>query len=173
MKADPGAGGSAPGFHNPEGVTTMRQIEMFLLFFFLALSVGAYVSCSHLPVDSGYAIGPGFMPKAMAVLIALAVLVRIVELLRAKGTEKGEDRFLTPGTLGNLVLVVGLLVLTAVGMGTLGVYVSVFGFMLAVLLFVSKHRFVPSIMATLTTTGVFYLIFAVWLKLPLPSGLLF
>lgn len=149
----------------------MRKIEMSLLLFFLALSVGAYVSCSHLPVDSGYAIGPGFMPKAIAGLIALVVLVRIAELARGKDPDKG--RFFAPDSLGSLLLVVCLLVLAVLGMGTIGVYVSVFGFMLAVLLLVSKHAFFTSLMASLTTTGVFYLIFALWLKLPLPGGILF
>jgi hypothetical protein len=87
--------------------------------------------------------------------------------------EKNGGRFFVPGAPARLLLVVVLLLLTVVGMKTLGVYVSVFCFMLAVLLLVSRHRFVPSIMATLTTTGVFYLIFALWLKLPLSGGLFF
>ena len=149
----------------------MRKIEMFLLLFFLALSVGAYVSCSHLPVDAGYAIGPGFMPKAISVLIAAAVLLRIVEIARLKDPEEG--RFFAEGAPRRLLLAVVLLVLAVLGMETLGVYTSVFGFMLAVLLFISRHAIVQSLVASVATTAVFYLIFALWLKLPLPGGLLF
>lgn len=149
----------------------MRKIEMFLLLFFLVLSVGAYVSCSHLPVDAGYAIGPGFMPKAISVLIAAAVLLRIGELARLKDPEKG--RFFAEGAPRRLLLVVALLVLAVLGMESLGVYTSVFGFMIAVLLFISRQALVQSLMASVATTGVFYLIFDLWLKLPLPGGLLF
>ena len=72
--------------------------------------------------------------------------------------------------IGNVVVVAGLTVLTAVVMIYLGFNIAIFLFMAVMVHMLGKYRWYTTLGTAAAVALSFYILFAVWLQVPLPRG---
>lgn len=142
-------------------------------------------------VDGGE-VGPGFLPVFAGSLVALfAVLDVIGRLKRVPEHDPlkevaGTDEELAADLAAEsdvdifgrtqrqrtrmLAIVLGILVATLALVQVLG-FIPAFGLMLFVIaVFVERRKWLPSLLVTVVTCVVVYLIFVTFLRVPLPEG---
>ena len=142
-------------------------------------------------VDGGE-VGPGFLPVFAGSLVALfAVLDVIGRLKRVPEHDPlkevaGADEELAADLAAEsdvdifgrtqrqrtrmLAIVLGILVATLALVQVLG-FIPAFGLMLFVIaVFVERRKWLPSLLVTVVTCVVVYLIFVTFLRVPLPEG---
>jgi putative tricarboxylic transport membrane protein len=132
----------------------------------LALGVGVLCESSKLPLGTVQSPGPGFFPWWTSALIVLLAL-----FLLAQAPRSPLDTAAQPS--GRITKVVGLLIVLSAYvflLDPLGYPVCTFLLVLFMLRGIEPQRWPLALgMATITAAGS-YLVFAVWLQVPLPRG---
>jgi putative tricarboxylic transport membrane protein len=146
--------------------------------------------------DNGQ-VGAGFLPVALGIIMALLAGADVVLTLLERrpsrpldelGTLAAEvdavpdsvDEVPDVDALGRtqrqrnrmLLIVSGLLVGALLLVPVLGLLLSLGLLMAAVAIVVERRRVVPSLIITAVAVGVFHLVFAVLLRVPLPTGMI-
>ncbi len=144
-------------------------------------------------------VGPGFMPVFAGGLLMIFSLVDLIQRLRHKAaTSKTVELALDtvafdavrPEATGEnnpdidifgrtqaqrtrqLVVVIGILILTLLIVNVVG-FIIAFGLMLiAIAVFVERRGWISSLIVSVVALGSAYLIFGVFLRVPLPQGLI-
>jgi len=156
----------SPGGRSAFGV---KAAEIALALFFLAL--GAIVVYDSARVGAKWAEdGPqtGYFPFYVGLIICAASLVNMVSALALRAeTDK------TFVEVGQLKLVLAVLVPSAlyVGLiGWLGIYVASAVFIAFFMRWLGKYPWWKTAAVSVGNSVVFFLIFEVWFKIPLPKG---
>lgn len=123
-----------------------------------------------LPRDAQYTIGPGFLPTIMlGVIIACCVALLIIDFI------KKSDYKIEKSAGLRLILYAISTVLLVLGMEYVGIVVSVAVYIFCVTFFIEKHSAFSAVKVAIITAAFIYLIFHVWLKVPMsvfiPLGL--
>jgi putative tricarboxylic transport membrane protein len=115
--------------------------------------------------------GPGFVPFLTSVLLlSLSLIVFIKEMRGA--TEEGEKvAFITWGNLTKPVYLTLALIGYALLFLMLGYLVSTFLLMLAMSIICEPKKWGVKIVTAAIIAGLSFLLFAVWLRVPLPKGI--
>lgn len=146
--------------------------------------------------DNGQ-VGAGFLPVSLGVIMALLAVADVFMTLRERAPSRPLDELGTlaaevdavPDTveeapdvdaLGRtqrqrnrmLLIVVGLLVVALLLVPVLGLLISMGVLMVVIATLVERRNLIPSIIITAVTIGVFHLVFAVLLRLPMPTGMI-
>jgi putative tricarboxylic transport membrane protein len=137
---------------------------------FVVLALGAAVTffASRLEYMSEFGPGPGFLPLWLGIALIGSSLGVIFTVLRR------QDRtgiFFKPRTRVGLKIL-GLIVLTYLFLPVFGFSVGLALFTATSMLLIGKHRWISCGVTAAVTAVAIRLIFAVWLSIPLPTGLI-
>ena len=145
----------------------MRRADAVAAGSVLAFAAVALHQAGALPFGAARNPGPGFVPWWTAATLGLLALVLLGQALAARGGSSrpsGEGR---AGAVGGLVAALGGYVAL---LEPLGYPLCTFGLVAFMLRVVTPHRWTVALgVAALAAAGSF-LVFAVWLKVPLPPG---
>ena len=121
----------------------------------------------QLPQKTGFGLGPAFLPFWTGVLLLLCgvwLMIRPGERSEAQAVPGAGLRRAAAGFL--------ILLLYALALEPLGYLLSTLGFLFGCHLFLYKVSYVRALQVAFTGGVVLFLIFRVWLRLPLPGGFL-
>jgi hypothetical protein len=145
----------------------MRRADAVAAGSVLAFAAVALHQAGALPFGAARNPGPGFVPWWAAAALGLLALVLLGQALAARGGSSrrgGEER---GGVVAGLVAALGAYVAL---LEPLGYPLCTFGLVAFMLRVVTPHRWTVAVgLAGLAAVGSF-LVFAVWLKVPLPPG---
>ena len=156
----------------------MKASETILLSFFVIFSGVLLVNSTDMPYSSGYGFGAGFLPVNMSLaVIVLTGIIALRALLNKKKTpgeksEQSTDSRQAPGPekqksfIAPISTIVLLLIATAL-MGFGSVLLPMAILMIIVSALFLGNTWFQSIRMTLVTLAVIYLIFSVWLGIPI------
>ncbi len=152
-------------------MTALRQKSAELVtvgFFFL---LGAIVIYDSVRLGASWGEDgpqPGYFPFYIALIMCLASAVNLVLALRVK--PEGDHAFVEVGQL-KLVLAVLIPAIIYVGaISWLGIYVASAFFIAFFMRWLGKYAWWKLAAVSIGTSVVFFLIFEVWFKVPLPKG---
>ncbi len=157
----------------------MRAYETLFAGLVLAAGIVYEVMAWRMPRGRiGYP-GPGFFPVvvgAVLVLTAAACLIQALLIGRPGGpaVEPGEKAppVAQDRQVVRIWLLVGFLVLYALALQPLGFPVAIIVFLMAAIWVFGYRRWLPALGIAVALTFISYLTFVVWLKVPLPLGVL-
>ena len=136
-----------------------------LLFAVLA----AFESARLLPFGGLRNPGPGFFPWWVSLALGLLALVLLGRsLVKGRGFRKIE----AGGRLLNVVGVLAVLAVYSLSLDVVGYPIATFAVVLFMLRVTEPHRWPLALGIALLAAGGSYVLFAVWLAVPLPAGLL-
>lgn len=145
----------------------------------LALSAVTYVLAGEFEPIVDDAPGPGFVPKLLAgamAILAVALLGQTWHMAQVRkrlpDEDFGDPKFNTPG-----VRIAYVFVLVCIGYAVL---VALFGFVIGSLAFIPAGMYVMGersvksmVLLAVGAVGIFYLVFAHFFNMTLPTGILF
>lgn len=157
----------------------MRAYDTLFAGLVLAASIVYEVMAWRMPQGRiGYP-GPGFFPAivgAILILTAAACLIQAVLIGRSGGSAmKGQgQRAPASGNRQNIRiwLLVGFLILYALALQPVGFPIALPLFLVAAIWVFGYRKWLPALAIAATLTTIAYLTFVVWLKVPLPLGIL-
>jgi putative tricarboxylic transport membrane protein len=120
-------------------------------------------------------VGPGLLPAVAGGLVALFAAGELAGTLRRY--RSGDRAVRRPTTDGaprtrRLLVVFGALFVAVLLVPVLGFLVAFFGFSLLVSAVVERRPWLPSALVALVSVAAIYAIFVLFLRVPLPGGLL-
>ena len=153
----------------------MKKANVITGVVFLALSIFAYMQAQKMVGKiMTDALGPGFWPKVLGLMMGVLSLALIVEGLFGKQAE-GEKVPIAFGTEGfHLVLkLFAVLIVFGAILYFLGIYVGIL-FMMPLCMWLHGERNKKILVGLAVGSCLFiYLVFGLALRVPLPMGLLF
>jgi putative tricarboxylic transport membrane protein len=111
---------------------------------------------------------PGYFPFYIGLIICIASLVNIVLALRVKAAE--DKAFVEVGQLKMVLTVLIPTALYAFLVTWIGIYVSSVLFIGFFMRWLGKYAWWKAVLVSVITVAVFYVIFEIWFKVPLPKG---
>jgi putative tricarboxylic transport membrane protein len=111
---------------------------------------------------------PGYFPFYIGLLICIASVVNIARALTLRG-----ERNKTFVQVGQLKMVLTVLIPTAIYaflVTWIGIYVSSVLFIGFFMRWLGKYAWWKVVVVSLVTVAVFFLVFEIWFKVPLPKG---
>ena len=138
---------------------------------FLFGAVTTFLSLG-MPIGTFRKSGTGLFPLCLGILlIVLSGLFLLQLFLKDHAAGKRELIVRTPGSLKQLILFFGAMVLVTLFLNRLGYPLSSFLLMLALLKTLGMKRWSLNILLSLGTAAVCYFLFVQWLNIPMPKGL--
>jgi hypothetical protein len=121
--------------------------------------------------------GPGFFPMIVGAFLVLTAAGCLLQALLARRTEGPAARTAAePGAanrqLSRVWLLIGCLVLYGVALQPVGFPVALLLFLVVSIWIFGYRKWLPTLGIAAALTAVSYLVFVVWLKVPLPLGIL-
>ena len=135
--------------------------ELMLALFFTLIGVLWVVRAVRMPIWDGFAPDSGFLPLIYGVLLAILAGAVLIQLARAKHTADAEP-------IGKPLVVMGALIAAVAALPLAGFVISVFALLLFLYAVIERLRVIHSAIAAGAITGFLYLVFKVWLGVPLP-----
>lgn len=153
----------------------MKKANVITGVVFLALSIFAYMQAQKMVGKiMTDALGPGFWPKVLGLVMGVLSLALIVEGLFGKQAE-GEKVPIAFGTEGfhRVLKLFAVLIVFGAILYFLGIYVGIL-FMMALCMWLHGERNKKILVGLAVGSCLFiYLVFGLALRVPLPMGLLF
>lgn len=153
----------------------MKKANLITGVVFLALSIFAYMQAQKMVGKiMTDALGPGFWPKVLGLVMGVLSLALIVEGLFGKQAE-GEKAPIAFGTEGfhRVLKLFAVLIVFGAILYFLGIYVGIL-FMMPLCMWLHGERNKKILVGLAVGSCLFiYLVFGLALRVPLPMGLLF
>ena len=153
----------------------MKKANVITGVVFLALSIFAYMQAQKMVGKiMTDALGPGFWPKVLGLVMGVLSLALIVEGLFGKQAE-GEKAPIAFGTEGfhRVLKLFAVLIVFGAILYFLGIYVGIL-FMMPLCMWLHGERNKKILVGLAVGSCLFiYLVFGLALRVPLPTGLLF
>lgn len=153
----------------------MKKANVITGVVFLALSIFAYMQAQKMVGKiMTDALGPGFWPKVLGLVMGVLSLALIVERLFGKQAE-GEKAPIAFGTEGfhRVLKLFAVLIVFGAILYFLGIYVGIL-FMMPLCMWLHGERNKKILVGLAVGSCLFiYLVFGLALRVPLPMGLLF
>ncbi|QYK40849.1 MAG: tripartite tricarboxylate transporter TctB family protein [Paracoccaceae bacterium] len=146
----------------------MRLTEALPALVMLGLSAVMVLGTWSLGVWERFTPGPAFFPLLIAIFATSCAVPLLIRALRGKGGEGVE--WPAPAVLRTVGAAYLSLLMFLVLTPHLGMIPSIVLFLLAVMIGVLRQPVTGSLIAVTITTGFIYVIFVLWLALPLPRG---
>lgn len=157
----------------------MKISEAILLAVLAVFSLVLLISSLDMPYGTEQTFGPGFLPLNLsaALLVAIGILAVKAGLAARKARAasphpaagKGEDRTEAAAKTGVLVAAVALVAIATLAMKFIGVLPAVVVMMALISWRFSGHSPLKSAAVSVSSVIAIYLIFEVWLHIPLTS----
>ncbi len=158
----------------PHGGLKLKYANIVLGIVFIALALGILYVCRHdnLQFFIRKGPGPGFMPILSGAIIGLCGAgITITGLLRLKkDSSDGDEPVATNAEWKNFFLVIGLCALTIAAAKYIGLISAITLVMVLLIRFLGPEPWKTAIPVGVVTGIVMYLIFVVFLKVPVPKG---
>jgi putative tricarboxylic transport membrane protein len=144
------------------------ELAVAVLFFIF----GAVVVYDSVRLGSGWAADgprPGYFPFYIGLIICVSAALNFVFALRMK-PEKNK----TFVQVGQLKLVLTVLIPTAIfaaAVTWIGIYTSAVAFIAFFMRWLGKYVWWKVVAVSIGTVIVFYMVFEIWFKVPLPKGI--
>jgi hypothetical protein len=148
----------------------MRRCERIVAACLIFLGVGAAVLAYRMGFGNLHYPGPGFFPFCLSVFLAA---LGFIYFLTRLGSDSKPERLWEKGVWVRPFLAALVMFVYAVLMGELGFFSTTFLLFLAWLIIIEQEKWLTIGLVSLLGTLSFYLVFTVFLKVPLPKGLLF
>jgi putative tricarboxylic transport membrane protein len=132
----------------------------------LTLSVTTVYESSKLPFGTIHSPGPGFFPWWTGVLIVLLALVLLIQALTLRSGAAGER----PGRIAKVAALLIVLSAYTFLLDSLGYPLCTFLLVLFMLRAIDPQRWTVALGMAVISAGGSYVVFAVWLSVPLPRG---
>ncbi len=152
----------------------MKVSDLTLALMLLALAAAMSIGAMSFPLMPGQAFGPRLFPNIVAAGFALCALTLIVRAAKAKSITLAiikPDWWHEPGRRGNLLILLGGIVAYTLLVERMGYLITTFTIMVLLMKRLGAS-WRATLFASLLGTAVTYLLFAYWLHVPLPPGLL-
>ena len=114
--------------------------------------------------------GPGFLPDWLSLLLVVIAVLWLLSTIGAKSQPETKAR---PVISWQPLLIVLLVIAVSALVEWIGFPIIVASFLATVLGLIERERWWKVAWVTVVVTSIFYLVFKVWLMLPLPMGVLF
>jgi putative tricarboxylic transport membrane protein len=132
----------------------------------LAFGAAAAFESAKLPFGTIHNPGQGFFPWWASVLVVLFATSLLIQALRSRASATGDE----PGRLAKVVALLVVLAAYTFLLDPLGYPICTFLLVLFMLGVLDPQRWPVALgMAALTAVGT-YVLFAIWLSVPLPRG---
>ena len=135
--------------------------ELVLALFFTLIGALWILRALRMPLWDGFAPDSGFLPLVYGVLLAALATVVLLQLALAKDSSNAEP-------IRKPLIVMGALIAAVAALPLAGFVISVFALLSFLYAGVERLRPVTSAIAAAAITGFLYLVFKVWLGVPLP-----
>lgn len=135
--------------------------ELGLALFFAAVGGLWIFRAARMPLWEGFAPDSGFLPLIYGLLLTALALAAAGQVLSA-GEAGPTQEFRKP------LLVLAVLIATVSALPFAGFILSVFALLFLLYAVVERLPWLNAALVSAATTGVLYLIFKVWLGVPLP-----
>ena len=136
----------------------------------VVLAIGALLlnEARKLPYLLEEVPGPGFLPLWISFGILIAGTLVVLNALRGRSVKPVE----WPSGWGirQVSVLLGALALALLLLQKLGFFITTAAFMLVVIYSLGVRSWLTLVIAPVAAAGVLYLVFAVWLGVPLPPG---
>ncbi len=146
----------------------MHRADRVTAALLLALAVAFSAAALRLyPYSSEGGPGSGFLPFWLG--LVMAALALALFLRRARVADPG---FATGGGRARLLIVLALTLAFVVLLKTLGMVLATALYLVATVRFVGRHAWWVAVAVGIGAAAFNYLVFAHWLRVPFPQGLL-
>ena len=142
----------------------MKRVDLLLLLLLAAFAASLVVGATGMNYSDQYSFGPGFVPLNTGVLLLLCCGLQAVRVVRRQSEPRDEGH--APNVLG--LLLAGAIIAVGILMMSLGsVMLPIAGIVFLLSWLVTRHSLAMSFLVSAATTGMIYLIFSIWLNLPI------
>lgn len=152
----------------------LKVSDFTLALVLLALAAAMTIGALSFPPMPGQAFGPRLFPNLIAAGFALCAVALILRAAKAKAirvTIVQPEWWNEPGRRGNLAILLGSIVAYTLLVERIGFVLTTFA-LLVVLMKRLGASWRATMFASFLGTAVTYLLFAYWLRVPLPPGVL-
>jgi hypothetical protein len=137
------------------------QGELVLALFFAAVGALWIVRAARMPMWEGFAPDSGFLPLVYGVLLTGLAIAAAVQVFGAPEAGPAQE-------VRKPLLVLAILIATVSALPVAGFAISVFALLFSLYAVVERLPWLPAALVSAATTGTLYLVFKVWLSVPLP-----
>ena len=149
----------------------MKLRDLLSGLFWLAISVYVCLEAVRTNVGSFKVPGPGFLPFWGGVSLGtFSILLMISRFLKKR--QEGEESPWKGIEWQKVIMVLVILFAYAIVLTTLGYLIATFGLMLLLLGSIERTPLWIKLVSSLLIVSLSYLLFSVWLGIPLPKGIL-
>jgi putative tricarboxylic transport membrane protein len=134
----------------------------------LALGVAAIFESAKLPLGTVRNPGQGFFPWWISIVIVLLAVVLLTQALTSRPSTNQQ----APGRIAKVTALLLVLAAYTFLLDFLGYLICTFFLVLFMLRATDPHRWLVALSMALFTAVGSYVVFAIWLSVPLPRGLL-
>jgi putative tricarboxylic transport membrane protein len=131
------------------------------------LGVAACILARRLPAQTGFGLGPAFLPFWTGIVLAACGL-----WLCARAVVDAEATWPSARGFARAVSVLVLFLLYALALQPLGYLISTALFLVIAILLLEPLRLARAFTVGVASAAFLFLIFRVWLRIPLPGGVL-
>jgi hypothetical protein len=135
--------------------------ELGLALFFAAVGVLWIVRAARMPMWEGFAPDSGFLPLVYGMLLTGLAIAAAAQVFGAPEAGPAQE-FRKP------LLVLAILIAAVSALPVAGFVISVFALLLLLYALVERLPWLSAALVSAATTGTLYLVFKVWLSVPLP-----
>jgi len=137
----------------------------------MGLSLYGIIESSQLERTMQMGVGIAFFPLTMSIVIGGLAVILLVGILKGRIQVKDKPIF-QEGGFPRVLTVVALLLGYLILIEGVGYVPSTFLFFAAVVFFLQRGRILNTLLTSAACTFFLYAIFRLWLKSPLPTGIL-
>jgi putative tricarboxylic transport membrane protein len=150
----------------------MKRADLVTGIVLLLFSLTLAFESARMPLMVGVTTGPGFLPLLLSVFIgALSVSILVSSMRRPEGVDPAVTWPTGRGRFWIIVIFAALLAYTFL-ITILGYVLSTFAFMLLVVWLLGSYRWYWTVVMSLSISVGLYVVFRMWLGMPLPTGVL-
>ena len=142
----------------------MKRVELILLLLLAAFAASLVTGATEMKYSDQYSFGPAFVPINTGVLLLLCCGLQAVRVIKRQSEppEEGEVPDVKGLLLAGAIIAGGIL---AMSLGS--VMLPIAGIVFLISWLVTRHSLAMSLLVSAATTGIIYLIFSIWLNLPM------
>ena len=148
----------------------MRRCERITAAFLIFLGMGAAAVAYGMGFGNLHQPGPGFFPFLLS---AFLTVLGFIYFFTRLGSDSKPEQLWEKGVWVRPFLAALVMSVYAVLMGELGFFSTTFLLFLAWLIIIEREKWLTVCLVSIMGTLSFYLVFTVFLKVPLPKGFLF
>lgn len=147
----------------------MRKSDVFPALFWLALGIVVVTISSGLKLGTLRSPGPGLMPFLLGALLVVAALPILAGAIGARSADGAHGAWTFSG-LRNPALITACISGYALGLDALGFLAATFLFLLALLKFLERSRWMGPLAIAAIAALIAYVVFVRLLDVELPAG---